>query len=106
LAAVTGLAAIPATGLVAVSADQDSFRSKVERFTEDSSFDPSPKRLCVCITDNNADDERMAGVLVDTLNVGSDGLRRIEVRCFVRRFNADGSNATAEACTSTWALLR
>ena len=98
------LAVLPATSFAAAT-DQDTFRGKVSKFTTDSSFD-NPKRLCVCINDDNADDERIAGVLVDTLVLGGDGLRRIQVRCFVRRFNADGSAANSEACTSTWAPLR
>lgn len=90
---------------LAQATDRDLYRSKVQRYTNDSSFVSKPKRLCVCLADNNPDDERMAGVLVDTIVIGTDGLRRVQVRCFVRRFEADGSSTTSEACSSTWALL-
>jgi hypothetical protein len=101
---VAAVVALP-LAVLAAATDQDTFRGKVEKFTSDNGFD-NPKRLCVCIHDDNPQDERMAGVLVDTLVTGSDGRRRIQVRCFVRRFATDGSNTTSEACTSTWAPLK
>jgi hypothetical protein len=106
LACACTLATLPAASLAAPPTAQEKFESKVERFTNDSSFVDNPKRLCVCIADNNADDERMAGVMVDTIAVGADNLRRIQVRCFVRRFSADGSNVNSEACQTDWHILR
>ena len=105
LYSATRYAILPAAALAAPPTDQDQFHGRVEKHTDDSSFVKKPKSLCVCIDDDNPDDERMAGVLVDTVAVGSDGLRRIQVRCFVRRFNANGSAPNSEACSSTWALL-
>jgi hypothetical protein len=100
------LVAAPIASLAAPATDQEKFEGKVERFTNSSSFADNPKRLCVCIDDDNPDDERAAGVLVDDVVVGGDGFRRIRVRCFVRRFTSAEASTTAEACSSTWAPLR
>jgi hypothetical protein len=105
VASVATLVALPVASFAEPPTDQEKFRNKVDRFTNDSSFE-NPKRLCVCINDNNPDDVDRVGVLVDQLVVGSDNLRRIQVTCFVRRFNADGSNGASEACSSTWVPMR
>ena len=100
--ATAALAALPAASSAAAT-DHDRFQDKVDRYTSDSSLES--KRLCVCIDDENANDEQMAGVLIDTMAIGTDGLMRIQVRCFVRRFTADGAATTSGICNSTWAPL-
>ena len=105
LLALSALSALPLPGLAAEATDQDLFRKRVDKFADESSFVDRPKRLCVCLDDDNPADERMAGVVVENLVVGSDNARRIQVRCFVRRFLSSGAGTTSEACSSTWVLL-
>jgi hypothetical protein len=90
----------------AEATDEETFQSKIRKYSDDSSFVTKARRQCVCVTDDNSNDERMAGVVISTFVTGADGLRRVQVRCFVRRFNVAGSNSTSEACSSTWVLLR
>lgn len=99
------VAALPTASSAAPPTDQEKFEGKIGRFTSANSFVANPKRTCVCIDDDKADDERMAGVVLQDVFIGGDGLRRIRVRCFVRRFKANGSPDVNEACAGNWVLL-
>ena len=99
------VAALPTVSLAASATDQQKFQGKIGKFTSENSFVSNPKRTCVCIDDDKADDERMAGVVLQDVFVGGDGLRRVRVRCFVRRFKSDGSSDVNEACSGNWVLL-
>lgn len=98
LGAVTmlmGLATQPAGAGPATA--YEKFKKQIEKHARrgmESAFDPKPKGLCVC-QDGSANNE-IAGVLI----FEEQNDTYLQVACFVRTFNPDGSDSMASRCNT------
>jgi hypothetical protein len=103
------LAGLPLQAPAAPLTDREQFEKQVGKSAHTDAF-VVPKHLCVCIEDDTAADEHKVGyVALANPGIGTDGLLRIQVVCFVPRFFASGGNAglmaNSSACSGVWVPL-
>ena len=104
LVAVSFVALLVSTRANADSTPLERFERRVGKYVS-SAFDSldKGKNMCVCLGGGAAEDIHAAGVLTEFV-LGLSGVRRVRVRCNVRRFDQN-DNALSSTFCDDWAPL-